>query len=119
MPDQDDLDDILDLAETLARDLRQAFVEPARPDHWPSMMLRTSVRRIDVDIERHIASVFMPDGCCVDMTGCIYMVSLIDPNVTRISTFAGVERDTEYRLELDGEWRAYDPTGRARGSAEL
>jgi len=114
MRDDDRQDAIRKEAEALARDVREAFAGDA--ERWPWLMLQASVRRIDVDLEQHVATVYMHDGSCTDLSGCILLISLIDPNVTRISTFAGDERDTEYRLKSNGRWIAYDEQGHARTS---
>jgi hypothetical protein len=69
-------------------------------------MLKTLVKRIEYDFTAFAGRLYMDDRCCCDMSDCIAFFKNIDPNVIYISTMAGDEQDTRYRL-IDGKWQAF------------
>lgn len=58
------------------------------------------------DFRSHMGQVYMLDGNCCDMTGCLSLFQGIDPKVTAIETYSGDKADTVYRKE-DEEWSAF------------
>lgn len=72
-------------------------------------MLHTTVRRIEYDFVSFTGRLYMAANCCCDMGECIAFFKRIDPDVIFISTIAGTEGDTSYRL-IDGEWHAFTPS---------
>lgn len=70
--------------------------------------LQTSVERLEYDFNTKIGRVFMPCDCCTDMRGAIKLFKAIDPEVLRIETWAGTDRDAFYsRPSRESEWRAH------------
>jgi hypothetical protein len=68
-------------------------------------MLQTSVTGFEYSFVHHTGRLYMPRGCCCDMTDCVNFFRKIDPDVEAIRTFAGIEEDTAYQRH-DGKWRA-------------
>ena len=87
-------------------------------DGVPSEGLQCDVIQLRYDFERARGCLILPRDNCVDMTGAIALFKRIDPRVTQIETFAGVNasggliRDTTYRRDDNG-WHAYDLKGRS------
>ncbi len=68
--------------------------------------MQTALERLDVDLVNHVAVVHMHEHTCTDMTGCISVVTEIDPDCELIVTVAGSVIDTSYRRTQPGVWRA-------------
>lgn len=72
--------------------------------------LQTAVDRLAYDFNEASGRLYMPDGVCTDMNGCIALFTTIDPKVRSILTFAGDKPDTAYyRNGATGEWEAMRP----------
>jgi hypothetical protein len=71
--------------------------------------LKCHVISLAYDFRRHEGQLYLLDGDCCDMTGCVNLFEGIDPKVTAISTFSGDNADTVYRKE-GKEWNALFPT---------
>lgn len=63
------------------------------------------VQSLAYDFKERAGTIFLEDGSCTDMNGCIALFKKIDPAVTTILTIAGGRRDTAYGL-IDGKWQA-------------
>lgn len=48
-------------------------------------------------------NLYLPEGNCCDMTGCLELFKEIDPNVKDIHVFSGDELDTIY-TKYHGQW---------------
>lgn len=70
-----------------------------------SEQLMTYVDRLEYDFNDHFCSIYLPEGCCVDMSGATQMATDIDPECARIQTFAGGDPDTAY-LIVGTMWKA-------------
>jgi|GEM_PF-6630871 len=71
--------------------------------HIPTLM--TSVNAVEYSFVSKEGVIFMPEGCCVHMTGAIEYFERIDSLVKSIIIIAGENFDTCYRLHEDtGEW---------------
>jgi hypothetical protein len=62
-----------------------------RPD------LAANVSSLSYNFELRAGSLFMPDGCTVDVDGLVAMFTALDRNVVTISTFAGTKHTTYHR----------------------
>jgi hypothetical protein len=69
-------------------------------------MLGTSVTGMEYNFQSRAGRLYMDRGCCCDMTDCINYFRRIDPDVTSIRTFAGIEDDTAYVLRPGNQWEA-------------
>lgn len=70
------------------------------------------VRNLTYDFKAKSGVLYLEDGSCTDMSGCIDLFKRIDPNVSTILTIAGRRKDTAYVL-TDGGWSAREsPTAR-------
>jgi hypothetical protein len=65
-----------------------------------------AVLKLDYDFQLRAGRLFMEDGDCCDMTGCINEFKKIDNGVKSIATFSGDRRDTTYVL-IGEEWEAF------------
>jgi hypothetical protein len=74
--------------------------------------LMTMVDKIGYDFNTRQGTVWMEKGTCTDMPGSIRFFTQIDPSVRRIMTYAGEAPDYLYKLEPNGEWRAWDARSR-------
>ncbi len=74
----------------------------AAPVHRGMM---TRVQAIAYDFRTRVGKVYMPKGCCTDMSGAIAVFKQIDPKVTKIETIAGDVLDTVYR-RTEKKWTA-------------
>jgi len=63
------------------------------------------VERLEVDFVKGCASLWLRDGNCTDMRGAIALIENISPDVFRIYTYGGRDRDTVYEKDA-GEWVA-------------
>jgi hypothetical protein len=63
------------------------------------------VRDLGYDFRTKVGVLYLEDGGCTDMSGCIRLFKKIDPDVQTILTIAGRRRDTAY-LRDDDHWRA-------------
>lgn len=63
------------------------------------------VRHLSYDFKAKAGILYLEDGSCTDMSGCIGLFKKIDPNVSTILTIAGRRKDTAYVLADDG-WQA-------------
>ena len=70
-------------------------------------MMGTRVVRVEYNFVSFCGRLYMEPGTCCDMDECIAFFKKIDPNVIYISTIAGEEGDTSYRL-IDGSWQAFE-----------
>lgn len=59
-------------------------------------IFRTSVDRLSYDYVKRLGSLHMPADCSCDMSSCVALFSVIDPDVRRIETYAGSDIDTIY-----------------------
>lgn len=88
------------------------------PQHWSTAMhhkkLKTDVERLDHNFDQHETRIFMPRGCCTDMSGAINLARRIDPGVRSVLTFAAGRPDTAYRRHEDGLWEAFSHISHAR-----
>jgi hypothetical protein len=71
--------------------------------------LQAFVIRLECDFAHHQGFVFMKDGSCTDMSGCVNLFRAIDPDVRVVFTMSGEQRSTTYEKLPDGTWRAQDP----------
>ena len=71
--------------------------------------LKCDVVSLAYDFRSHTGQLYMPDGNCCHMPGCVTLFESIDPKVTAIDTHSGDKADTVYRK--DGtEWNALRPS---------
>ena len=60
------------------------------------------------DFDTRTGQLFLHNGGCCDMTGCIKIFKAIDPQVSAITTYSDGKEDTSYRK--DGSmWKSYEP----------
>jgi hypothetical protein len=71
--------------------------------------LRCHVVSLAHDFRNHTGQVYLLDGECCDMTGCVALSEEIDPEVTAVRTFSGDRADTMYRKQ-GKEWSAFPPS---------
>lgn len=57
------------------------------------------------DFGTKLGRLWMVEGDCCDMDGCIAFFKSIDPHVNRIETYSGNTADTVYMLR-SSEWQA-------------
>ncbi len=70
--------------------------------------LKSEIRSINYNFDKHSGTLHMaPDNCC-DMTGCDSLFEGIDPNARHVETFAGRFPDTVYVRSGD-HWEACPP----------
>lgn len=77
-------------------------------------LLQCSVRQIVYDWEARTGHVYMPRMNCTDMSGCIAVFKLIDPDVERIYTYEQDDSREAYEVYMpdtaylrgSGTWRA-------------
>jgi hypothetical protein len=67
--------------------------------------LMCGVVSLAYDFCRRTGQLYLPDGHCCDMTGCITLFQAIDPDVTAINTYSSDKADTAYRKK-GTEWKA-------------
>ena len=67
--------------------------------------LKCGVVSLAYDFRSRTGQLYLPDGHCCDMTGCIALFQAIDPDVTAIKTYSGDKADTAYRKK-GTEWKA-------------
>jgi hypothetical protein len=72
--------------------------------------LMCHVTSLAYDFLGHSGQLYLLDGDCCDMRGCVALFEEIDPKVTSISTYAGDKTDTLYRKE-GKKWHALTPDG--------
>lgn len=78
-----------------------------RPDWGVSHVdLMCEPIKVEYDFRARRGFLFMVDGDCCDMTGCINLFERMDQDVARIDTFSGDKRCTSY-AKRDGQWRAF------------
>jgi hypothetical protein len=77
--------------------------------------LMCHVVALDYVFSSHTGQLFMSDGGCCDMTGCVALFAGIDPQVTAIDTYSGDEIDTMYRKDGNA-WTAFLPNIREQYS---
>lgn len=70
--------------------------------------LQCGLLRVQIDFERHIVVLWLPEHECVDMSGAISYAESLDPDVIAIQTNAGKRLDTCYVKKGRGAWQAYD-----------
>jgi hypothetical protein len=70
--------------------------------------LKCQVASLTYDFRAHKGQLYLLDGDCCDMTGCVALFEGIDSKVTAISTFFGDKADTMYCKERK-EWKALLP----------
>lgn len=61
--------------------------------------LQCRVVSLAYDFRSHMGQLYLLDGDCCDMTGCIALFEGIDPKVTTINTHSGDQADTMYHKE--------------------
>ncbi len=61
--------------------------------------LKCHVVSLTYDFRSQTGQVYLLDGDCCDMTGCVALFQGIDPKVTAIDTYSGDKADTVYRKE--------------------
>jgi len=71
--------------------------------------LKCNVVSLAYDFHSHTGQLYLLDGDCCDMTGCVALFEEIDPKVTAINTYSGDHADTVYRKE-GKEWNALLPS---------
>jgi len=64
------------------------------------------VNRVEYDFNTKIGALWMQDGQCCDMSGCLKLFKRIDPEVKRIQTYSGEALDTVYTRELSDKWES-------------
>ena len=79
--------------------MEASFRDRDRPD------LKCYVTNLEYDFWARRGVLFMADGNCTDMRGCIRLFEAIDSNVTFIVTMSGGALDTCYD-KRSGEWKA-------------
>jgi hypothetical protein len=70
--------------------------------------LKCSVVSLAYDFRSHTGQLYLLDGDCCDMTGCVALFGEIDPKVTAINTYSGDQADTVYHKK-GTEWSALLP----------
>ena len=80
--------------------------------------LQTAVDSLAYDFNAATGRLYMPDGVCTDMSGCIALFTAIDPKVRHIVTFAGGKQDTTYHRD-GAHWEARKPAPRKPAIAGL
>jgi hypothetical protein len=82
----------------VAADMSLKIKTPVGPSNseWSMRDIGTPVESLTYNFVRHIGQLYLPEGCCCDMDGCIELFQKIDKNVRRIDTFSGMESDTIY-----------------------
>ena len=70
--------------------------------------LQCSVVSLAYDFGTHKGRLYLQDGDCCDMEGCLELFEAIDPTVTAITTYSGDQEDTLYRKH-GTEWQAILP----------
>lgn len=84
---------------------KQALVEGGV---WlPNMVCH--VISLDYNFAQRLGRLFMIDGVCCDMEGCIATFMKIDRKVELIFTFSGKQQDTVYRKVKRGQWEVFMP----------
>ena len=63
------------------------------------------VERIEYDFWTRRGILWMAEGNCTDMRGCITLFEAIDPEVVFITTMSGPDLDTRYDKRT-GSWKA-------------
>lgn len=71
--------------------------------------LKCHVVSIGYDLLTNMGQLYLLDGDCCDMTGCVALFERIDPKVTAINTYSGDKADTMYR-KAGMKWKAYLPS---------
>jgi hypothetical protein len=74
--------------------------------------LQCCVLSVSYDFRTRAGRLDMEAGDCCDMSGAIAFFAAIDPQVCKIETFAGAERDTAYLKRREG-WQPVDGDGMA------
>lgn len=79
-----------------------------RRDDWgiSHRELKCEPLRVAYDFRTRHGVLHMAEGDCCDMTGCIAFFTRMDQDAMMITTFSGDTRDTIYRRDPGGEWRA-------------
>jgi hypothetical protein len=62
--------------------------------------------RVLYDFRARIGYVFMADGDCCDMTGCVNFFKRMDQDVEVVFTHSEGRIDTSYWRDAKGEWHA-------------
>lgn len=68
--------------------------------------LQCFVHAICYDFSDTHGTVWVDEGGCTDMGGCIAFFLRIDPHVKTITTYSGWEKDTTYVRKVGAEWEA-------------
>lgn len=63
------------------------------------------VQKLTYDFKEKVGHLFLEDGDCTSMSGCIKLFQAIDPRVVGILTIAGGRQDTGY-VQIGGKWEA-------------
>lgn len=71
--------------------------------------LKCNVISLAYDFRTHTGQLYLLDGDCCDMTGCVALFEKIDRKVKAINTYSGDQEDTMYRKE-GKEWNAFLPS---------
>jgi hypothetical protein len=74
---------------------------------WTHRNLLCEPIRLEYDFQRREGYLWMAEGNCCDMPGCIEIFEAIDDEVLKIQTFAGSNPDTVYTRKDRGDWKAY------------
>jgi hypothetical protein len=61
------------------------------------------------DFRNHTGQLYVGDGECCDMSGCVALFEGIDPEVKAVNTFAGDQADTAYRKK-GNDWSVIPPS---------
>lgn len=73
-------------------------------DTWDER-LKCHVVSLTYEFHTHTGQLYLLDGDCCDMTGCVALFEGIDPEVKAIKTYSGDKADTVYRKK-GTEWNA-------------
>ena len=66
------------------------------------------VDSLSYDFNSHTGKLYVANGGCCDMTGCIKLFKAIDPQVTTILPYSGGKEDVYYK-KVDTKWKSYSP----------
>jgi hypothetical protein len=81
--------------------------------------LQCEAYRLDYNCKTKIGHLYMAEGDCCDMVGCIQRFRKIDSEVREIRTYAGAVKDTFYQRNDEGDWRAVTREGVAYDWCEI
>lgn len=73
--------------------------------------LHCRVDRLKYHFDSRTGQIWLPATDCCDMSECVRLFRRIDRRVRLIETFQGLQPDTRYERDEDGQWVAIDKHG--------